>query len=66
MGLSEVKMQQKFINDQLTSVIQDLIMRNADLSYKNGYMAGKLETIKDICKREKYVFTESIIKIIES
>lgn len=59
-------MEQKFINDQLTSVIQDLIIRNADLSYKNGYMTGKLETIKDICKREKYVSAESIIKIIES
>lgn len=59
-------MQQKFINDHLTSLIQDLIIRNADLSYKNGCLTGKLEVIKDICKREKYVFTESIIKIIES
>lgn len=59
-------MEKKFINDHLTSLIQDLIIRNANLSYKNGYPIGKLETIKDICKKEKYVFTESIIKIIES
>lgn len=59
-------MKQKLINDSLTSIIQDLIMRNADLSCKNGYMRGKLETIKDICKREKSVSAERLIKIIDT